>query len=97
MLQRFASKQCQPLYISGTQGIQQTVFRLFRKRLSVMKIPRLLIKTVLTSVGAAADEQSYPDSRAIGNITGFDFRIMHDCSLLFKNAENKPVFRAIFS
>ena len=83
-LKGFAAQQSQPVDIAGSQQGEKLFLGLFRKRLAVCKVPGLGLKAVFAVVGATGDKQRYPDPLAVGNVTVFDFPIVHRRSNPFR-------------
>ena len=51
---------------------------LFRKRLTILKIPCLGIETALAVVSTAAHKKRYPHTRTIGNVHRLDRCVIHN-------------------
>ena len=51
--------------------------RLAGELFAVVEIPRLGLEAVRAVVGAAGHEQRHPHARTVGNITFFQFSVMH--------------------
>ena len=50
---------------------------LFRKRLTILKIPCLGIETALAVMGTAGHEQGNPHAESVCHINALDIRIIH--------------------
>ena len=76
-LERIAAEQRESRNKGLVQLGKDLGFRLRRKGLAVVEIPRLRLEAVEAVVCAAGDEQRDPHADAVGNVTFLDLTVIH--------------------